>query len=77
MTTHSSQPGTTRFWTPRRIVAAALTVLVLAFVLQNRGDVTLQLLGIRISSPVWFAAIVMLGLGMAIGVLVSDRRRQP
>jgi uncharacterized integral membrane protein len=59
--------------TPRRIVALVLAVLTLVFVLQNRQDATFQLLGFQVTGPLWFASLALLGMGVAIGVLVSTR----
>lgn len=59
--------------TPRRITALVLTVLVLVFVFQNRDEAVLQLLGIRITAPLWLASLALLVIGIAIGSLVSRR----
>ena len=60
--------------TPRRITAAVLAAVALVFVLQNRDEVTLQFLGIRLSATLWFASLVLLVVGIAIGALWTSRR---
>jgi lipopolysaccharide assembly protein A len=61
--------------TPQRITAGILAVVALVFVLQNRDDVTLQFLGIRITATLWFASLTLLVVGVLIGVLWNSRRR--
>ena len=61
--------------TPRRIAAGILALTALVFVLQNRDDVTLPLLFIRISAALWFASLALLVTGVLIGVLWTTRRR--
>jgi uncharacterized integral membrane protein len=65
-------------FTPRRVVAAGLAALGLLFILQNRDDTSLQLLGFQITGPQWLASLALLATGIAIGVLVGTRRpRRP
>jgi lipopolysaccharide assembly protein A len=73
--THSS--GVTGLFTPRRIVAIVLAVLGLVFILQNRGDTSLQLLGFQVTGPQWLASLALLATGIAIGVLLGTRRPRP
>jgi uncharacterized integral membrane protein len=61
--------------TPQRISAGVLAVLALTFVLQNRDDVTLQFLGIRLTATLWFASLALLVVGVLIGVLWTSRRK--
>lgn len=61
--------------TPRRISALVLAAIALIFVLQNRTDVTLQFLGIRVTATLWFASLTLLIVGVLIGVLWTSRRR--
>jgi uncharacterized integral membrane protein len=62
--------------TPQRISAGILAVLALTFVLQNRDDVTLQFLGVRLTATLWFASLALLVVGVLIGVLWTSRRHQ-
>jgi uncharacterized integral membrane protein len=65
-------------FTPRRVVAVGLSALGLLFILQNRDDTSLQLLGFQIIGPQWLASLALLATGIAIGVLVGTRRpRRP
>jgi lipopolysaccharide assembly protein A len=67
----------TGLFTPRRIVAIGLAVLGLIFILQNRGDTSLQLLGFQVTGPQWLASLALLATGIAIGVLLGTRRPRP
>lgn len=69
--------SSTPLLTPRRIVAICLAALGLVFVLQNRDDASLQLLGFQITSPQWLASLALLAVGVAIGVLLGSRRQRP
>ncbi len=61
--------------TPKRITAGVLALIALAFVLQNRDDVTLQFLGIQVTATLWFASLALLVTGVLIGVLWTSRRQ--
>lgn len=63
--------------TPQRIAAGVLTLIALAFVLQNRDDVTLQFVGFQVTATLWFASLALLVTGMLIGVLWTSRRKGP
>jgi uncharacterized integral membrane protein len=81
--TMSVEPVDTRrsrsdgLFTPRRIVAVGLAALGLLFILQNRDDTSLQLLGFQVTGPQWLASLALLATGVAIGVLVATRRPRP
>ena len=64
----------TGLFTPRRIVALGLALLGLIFILQNRDDASLQLLGFQVTGPQWLASLTLLATGIAIGVLLGTRR---
>jgi uncharacterized integral membrane protein len=63
--------------TPRRLVAIGLATLGLIFILQNRADTSLQLLGFQVTGPQWLASLALLAIGIAIGVLMATRRPRP
>jgi uncharacterized integral membrane protein len=63
--------------TPRRVVAVALAAVGLLFILQNRADTSLQLLGFQVTGPQWLASLALLAIGVAIGVLLGTRRPRP
>jgi uncharacterized integral membrane protein len=63
--------------TPQRITAGVLTLIALAFVLQNRDDVTLQFVGFQVTATLWFASLALLVTGVLIGVLWTSRRKGP
>lgn len=70
-------PSSSDLFTPRRIVAIGLAALGLVFVLQNRDDASLQLLGFQFTGPQWLASLALLATGIAIGVLLGTRRPRP
>lgn len=61
--------------TPQRISAGVLAVLAVLFVLQNRAEVTLQFLGIRVTATLWLASLALLVVGILIGALWTSRSR--
>jgi uncharacterized integral membrane protein len=58
------------------ILAAVLGLLALAFILQNRDEVTLSLVGIDVSAPLWVAFLATLVVGAAIGWLLAGPVRR-
>jgi len=62
--------------TPRQVVAIVLAVLALVVVVQNREDVTLTLLMVEVTMPLWVASLVLLLIGAVVGWLLSSRRRR-
>ena len=73
--TDRSRTSTGGLLTPQRVSAAILAVVALTFVLQNRAEVTLQFLGLRVTATLWFASLALLVVGVLIGVLWTSRRR--
>jgi lipopolysaccharide assembly protein A len=61
--------------TPQRVTAGVLAVVALVFVLQNRAEVTLQFLGIRVTATLWLASLALLVVGILIGALWTSRSR--
>lgn len=58
----------------RTIVAIVIVVLVAVLLVQNRDDVTVQLLVVDITGPQWLVGLVMFALGAATALLVRGRR---
>lgn len=58
-------------------MAVGLAALGLIFILQNRDDASLQLLGFKITGPQWLASLALLATGIVIGVLVGTHRPKP
>ena len=54
-----------------RLVPAAL---LLAFILQNRAEVTIQFLVATVYTSLIWALLVAAGLGFVLGLLMRDRR---
>jgi len=57
-------------------VAIVLAVIAIIVVVQNREDVTLTLLVIEVTMPLWVASLVLLLIGTLVGWLLSSRRRR-
>ena len=87
MTTHGRAPaggdaaasgrpaatGTSRF-TSRRIVALALLVLAVIFVVENRDLTEIRLLIPVVFMPLWAALTITLVIGLIVGVVLGRRR---
>lgn len=69
--------GVSSYLTPERIVALILTVLAVAFVLQNRASTTIQVFWIEVSTPLWFTLLTVFVVGWVVGVLMGKRRAAP
>lgn len=76
MTTEQRRPGRTprRGASPRVVVAGVVAVLALVFVLQNRDPVSVHLMTLTVSSPLWVLLVVMVGVGLLIGYVLVRRR---
>lgn len=75
--TDTRTPSSFNLFTPRRVLAIGLAAIGLLFVLQNRDDASLQLLGFQVTGPQWLASLALLAIGIAIGVLLATRRPRP
>jgi uncharacterized integral membrane protein len=62
-------------WTSRWVIGAALLVLAVVFILENRQIVSIRLLIPVVMMPQWAALTLTLVLGLVIGLLVARRRR--
>jgi lipopolysaccharide assembly protein A len=60
---------------PTQWLALVLTILAVIFILQNRGKVSIDILAITITSPMWVALLAIFLVGWAAGVLTMRRRR--
>jgi lipopolysaccharide assembly protein A len=69
-----SKPRASRRLTPGQIVALIIVLLAVVFVIQNREPVSVQLLGARLSAPLWLLLTIMAGVGLLIGFLLARRR---
>lgn len=59
---------------PRLVIALALAVLVVVFVVQNRNTVSIELFSITTSAPLWLTLTVVALLGTVVGWLLGRRR---
>lgn len=62
--------------TPRQVAAIVVAVLAIVVVLQNREEVTLTLLVVEVTMPLWIASLVLLVIGALVGWLLASRRRR-
>jgi len=56
------------------VVALLIVVVAVVFIAQNRDRVSIHLLTIDVSAPVWLILTIMVLLGMAVGALLRGRR---
>jgi len=63
---------------PSQWLGLALIVLAIVFIVQNRADVTIVLLWINVSAPLWLVLTLITLIGFGAGYLFSwgrGRRR--
>ena len=60
---------------PRIWLGLAIAVLAIAFILQNRESVQVDLLTFQFSAPQWVTLLVVFLAGLATGLLWSRRKR--
>ncbi|MCM3660537.1 LapA family protein [Georgenia satyanarayanai] len=59
---------------PSTWVGLALAVLAIAFVVQNRGEVRIELFWLSVGAPMWLVLLLIFLVGWAVGALVRRRR---
>lgn len=64
----------TRAVEPSTWVGVALAVVAIAFVVQNRTTVTIQLFWLSLGAPMWLVLLLIFLVGWAVGALVRRRR---
>jgi uncharacterized integral membrane protein len=64
-----------RVLTPRRITALVLAAIFILLIAANRQPVTVRVLLIDITGPLWVMLVVSSGLGALLAWLVVGRRR--
>jgi uncharacterized integral membrane protein len=74
----AAQPSTParKGWTvtPRQVVAAVLTALVVIVIAQNRARVEVSVLFLDVRLPLWLTLAATALIGVVIGLLVARRR---
>ena len=60
---------------PRVWLGVVIAVLAIAFILQNRDSVQVDLLTFQFSAPQWVTLLVVFLAGLATGLLWSRRKR--
>ncbi|MGN2640960.1 DUF1049 domain-containing protein [Nocardia takedensis] len=58
---------------PTQWLALGLTVLAVLFVVENRDKVSIEILLISISAPMWLILLAMFLIGWAVGLLTRRR----
>lgn len=61
--------------TPKMVIGLVIAVIALAFILQNRDEVVINLLVFRFGAPLWLALLGIFVLGVAAGWLVKRSRK--
>ncbi len=70
----NTKGGTGLQISPRVWVGVAIAVVALAFILQNRQAVSINILLISLMAPLWTALVGVFAAGLATGWLVSRRK---
>ena len=73
MDTKASSPGRIRL-TTRTVLGIVIGVLALAFIFQNRTQVSTHLLMFEFGAPLWITLLVVFLAGAAVGWLVKRSR---
>lgn len=76
-----SSPESTRTrrkieFSSRNIAAAALTLIAVLFILQNRGSASIDLFWVSVRAPLWIILVVVFGIGWAAGLLTTRREKK-
>ncbi|MGY1784401.1 lipopolysaccharide assembly protein LapA domain-containing protein [Geodermatophilus sp. SYSU D00698] len=69
----SSRPARRRV-RPGQVLALVLAVVTVAFILQNRDRVTVDLFTVDVSSPLWLILTIVLLVGVLLGMILRTRR---
>lgn len=64
----------TRTVEPSTWVGLALAVVAIAFVVQNRATVQIQLFWLSVAAPMWLVLLAVFAVGWLVGALVRRRR---
>jgi uncharacterized integral membrane protein len=62
-------------FSPRQVAAIVLIVLTMIFILQNRRRTTVRFLIPELVTPLWVVLFLSVLVGMIVGALVADRRK--
>ncbi|MBF6352146.1 MULTISPECIES: lipopolysaccharide assembly protein LapA domain-containing protein [Nocardia] len=77
MTTQDTpKPGLLSRITVNQWVAAALVVLSVVFIAQNRNRVDINFLLVTVRSPMWLILLIMFLVGALAGLLIRRRARR-
>ncbi|MGY1779708.1 lipopolysaccharide assembly protein LapA domain-containing protein [Geodermatophilus sp. SYSU D01036] len=69
----SSRPARRRI-RPGQVLALVLAVVTVAFIVQNRDRVTVDLFTVDVSSPLWLILTIVLLIGVLLGMILRSRR---
>ncbi|MGY1731693.1 lipopolysaccharide assembly protein LapA domain-containing protein [Geodermatophilus sp. SYSU D01045] len=59
---------------PGQVLALLIAVVAVAFIVQNRDRVTVDLFTVDVTSPLWLILTIMLLLGVLLGMTLRSRR---
>jgi uncharacterized membrane protein YciS (DUF1049 family) len=71
----TTKTGTSFVISPRVWLGLAIAAIALAFILQNRQPVAINLLLLSLTAPLWTALTGIFAAGLATGWLLSRRRK--
>lgn len=61
---------------PRLWLGLALAVIAVAFIVQNRDPVAINLFSLEVAAPQWLTLSVLFGFGLITGLLWGRRQRR-
>ena len=76
MNVPAQQPTTGGGISPRLVIAAVATVLLLVFILQNRDPVRIEFLIFSFTSPLWLILLIVAVLAALLDDVVLDAVRK-
>jgi len=77
MASEAGQPsagGRIRRFALRYWVAIALAAAATIFILQNRTSIPINILWVKVTSPLWLLLTVIFSVGLVVGLLLRRRR---
>ncbi|MGY1728589.1 lipopolysaccharide assembly protein LapA domain-containing protein [Geodermatophilus sp. SYSU D01062] len=57
-----------------QVLALVLAVVTVAFIVQNRDRVTVDLFTVDVSAPLWLILTIVLLIGVLLGMILRSRR---
>ncbi|MCA1008940.1 LapA family protein [Rhodococcus hoagii] len=60
---------------PRNIAAAALTLVAVIFIVQNRNSAAIDLFWVSVRAPLWVILVAVFAVGWVAGLLTTRRSK--